>query len=344
MEPLHPSKYRLKKVYGHESLICTLFFVYGQDLPKRLPPFIMNVNLTDEIAENLNKSGRGFHLARASSQALPDERLLKNRTALNPYRLRKILKLTPKAKDILPPLKWIHEDRKLNPFQNADELEMFRERLFGCMLLEEIKKESPHKIHELMPADIYLNRQKWLNNELRIIESWNQVAGITESKELRKYAEKCQKQYDIVQEIIKPKVAPQRSSNVVTGTPFIKKAKKKKPNKIRRSQISPKLSMAEAALYCFYKGTVILKKNSSVIARKYGWKNPTSGQALYQQYLWYALKANRIGVEDTDKKNRNKITLLEKVVRLLGSQSEGSHRAIGELQTLRENIECQNDQ
>ena len=63
-----------------------------------------------------------------------------------------------------------------------------------------------------------------------------------------------------------------------------------------------------------YSDKQITEHNGDEIAKKYGWK---SGRKLWQHFNFYYQKVNRKGSEETKKKTKNKLKLIESVVDLL---------------------------
>jgi|GEM_PF-3654514 len=90
---------------------------------------------------------------------------------------------------------------------------------------------------------------------------------------------------------------------------FIKRGKEQ-PN-------SPKnnlLSLSQIALKCFYEEKQITRKNCDEIVKLGGHH---SGEKLYQYYIRYSSATNRKSVENTKRKTKNKIRLIESVIHLL---------------------------
>lgn len=75
-----------------------------------------------------------------------------------------------------------------------------------------------------------------------------------------------------------------------------------------------KLSLRQIALIYVYSYKQITEHNGNEIAKKYNW---TSGHKLWQHFNFYYQKVNRKGLEETKKKTKNKIKLIESVVDLL---------------------------
>lgn len=71
-----------------------------------------------------------------------------------------------------------------------------------------------------------------------------------------------------------------------------------------------KLSLKEIALIHVYKGIEINPSNRDTIVKKYG---HSSGHKLYQHYNFYQSTQNRIVIESTPNKSKNKIDLLNNV-------------------------------
>ena len=87
------------------------------------------------------------------------------------------------------------------------------------------------------------------------------------------------------------------------------------------------LSIQEIALKLFYEGEFVTRDNSDAIAKSYG-KN--SGESLYQWYVRWSSKANRIAEPhpSTPKKLTNKIERLKKVISTLAP----AHKSLAEVE------------
>ena len=74
-----------------------------------------------------------------------------------------------------------------------------------------------------------------------------------------------------------------------------------------------KLTIDEIALIYYYTDKQITRKNGDEIAQKYGHK---SGEKLYQRYLYYSSRANRLGY-DSKQKLKNKIDKFINIINYL---------------------------
>ena len=74
---------------------------------------------------------------------------------------------------------------------------------------------------------------------------------------------------------------------------------------------TPKLSLRQIALICHYTGETVTRINGNEIAKKF---NQNSGDGIFNHFTYYHSRANRIGVEKTDKKNSNKRKLFESLL------------------------------
>lgn len=90
------------------------------------------------------------------------------------------------------------------------------------------------------------------------------------------------------------------------------------------------ITLAELALKSYYTDQTITRKNSLEIAKLQG---HNSGEKLFQLFTKYSSRQNRIGVEQTKKKNLNKLKLLESVVALLPEAHK--QRVIDEINTFK---------
>jgi hypothetical protein len=81
----------------------------------------------------------------------------------------------------------------------------------------------------------------------------------------------------------------------------------------------PKLTLSQIALKYYYEGLTITRQNGDDIVEKFGYK---SGDKLYQLFTKYAVKINRTGDEDSEKKLENKIKLLERVIKILPANKQ----------------------
>lgn len=74
------------------------------------------------------------------------------------------------------------------------------------------------------------------------------------------------------------------------------------------------LTMPKIALIYAYRGEFITRDNANGIAHENGYNSKLSGEKLYQEFIYYIDKRNRTQDEDTERKLKNKIKLLESVV------------------------------
>lgn len=93
-----------------------------------------------------------------------------------------------------------------------------------------------------------------------------------------------------------------------------------------------KMSISEIALKYVYEGVQITRGNSNDIAREYG---HTSGEKLFQRYTFFLSTANRKARPHpcTEKKLKNKIELIEKVIDKLPEENRG--KALDEVNILK---------
>lgn len=100
-----------------------------------------------------------------------------------------------------------------------------------------------------------------------------------------------------------------------------------------------KLGVKLIALIHAYKGIHITKVNANEIASNYGYKSETSGTGLYQDYLLYYSRNERIKkiYPFTIKKAENKIKLFESVLPHLSGDTK--LKAIDEINILKNNLE-----
>lgn len=105
---------------------------------------------------------------------------------------------------------------------------------------------------------------------------------------------------------------------------------------ITKKHSDKKISMKEAALICVYKEIPINRSNSNEYATQYG---HSSGDSLRNQYTHYKSRQNRIGLEDSATKNKNKLNLLVKVSNYLEPNSPEKLRVLDEIVLLKSKIE-----
>ena len=97
-----------------------------------------------------------------------------------------------------------------------------------------------------------------------------------------------------------------------------------------------KLILRQIALVCHYSDRVVTRKTAKTIAEEYG---HSSGDALFNHYTYYRTKANRIGLEDSKKKNANKIRLFESIVSCLDKNENAKNKAMADIEVLKTAIE-----
>ena len=87
--------------------------------------------------------------------------------------------------------------------------------------------------------------------------------------------------------------------------------------KLSDTAISPKeerkYTMEEIGILCVYSGKTVTRDNGDEIALEYGFN---SGDRLYQHFVHYSHRANRIGTEDSKVKTQNKIKRIRKILPL----------------------------
>jgi len=96
---------------------------------------------------------------------------------------------------------------------------------------------------------------------------------------------------------------------------------------------SEKLSIPQIALIHYYNGVTVTRVNANEIIKRYGY---TSGEKLFQVFSKYSSRSNRIEDEGTDKKNLNKLKLLESIIPFLNDENQ--QKAIDEINTLKSKI------
>lgn len=104
--------------------------------------------------------------------------------------------------------------------------------------------------------------------------------------------------------------------------------------------IQKRFTHPQIALIHIYEKIPITNRNSSAIANKYGFFNPSSGESLRQDYEYYLSNANRLSAPATKKKFNNKIILFESVLEYLSDTAIGrAKEEIHSLKTLFENTD-----
>lgn len=99
------------------------------------------------------------------------------------------------------------------------------------------------------------------------------------------------------------------------------------------NQNKEKLSQKQIALIHAYTGEVITDDNKNEIAKKHGWIAVNSGHKIKQLFdKHYYRRVDRIGLENTLKKTKNKIELIESIIDLLPKDKQ--QQALDEVQSL----------
>lgn len=100
-----------------------------------------------------------------------------------------------------------------------------------------------------------------------------------------------------------------------------------------------KLKVPQIALIHIFEDNQISEENASEIASLYGYTAKTSGKGLYQDYLKYFLRKNRIAkpTADTKKTLQNKISLFESI--LIHLTESAKSKASDEIQMLKTLLE-----
>jgi hypothetical protein len=96
-----------------------------------------------------------------------------------------------------------------------------------------------------------------------------------------------------------------------------------------------KLKVKQIALLHIYEGNQITRDNADEIAAKYGYNSKTSGEGLFQDYIFYSSSGNRKQKPShcTPKTLLNKIELFESVLKILSDKCK--QRAIDEINILK---------
>ncbi len=99
-----------------------------------------------------------------------------------------------------------------------------------------------------------------------------------------------------------------------------------------KSNAQAVLTMNQIALKHYYEKAFITRENSDNIAKQFG---HNSGEKLYQKFTFYSSRANRKGIPTncTQRKLKNKISLLESVIKILPKQFK--QQAIDEVNILK---------
>jgi hypothetical protein len=89
----------------------------------------------------------------------------------------------------------------------------------------------------------------------------------------------------------------------------------------------------------YYEGKPITRENGVGVAQENGYYSKNSGDKLYQLYIYYSVRSNRISFDNENSKNimKNKVLLFESVIEYL--KPEYKSKATDELKTLRANYE-----
>jgi len=96
-----------------------------------------------------------------------------------------------------------------------------------------------------------------------------------------------------------------------------------------------KPTLRQIALICHYTDRVVTRDTGKAIATEY---NHTSGDALFNHFTYYRSKANRTGVENTRKKNDNKLELFDSVLTYLNGNDSAQKKIMADISTLKEAI------
>ena len=92
------------------------------------------------------------------------------------------------------------------------------------------------------------------------------------------------------------------------------------------------------ALLYFYNGQYITRDNATLIANKYGYNAKSSGEGLYQDFVYYANSTNRKASGENKIKCKNRIENQKRVIELLTDEIVKS-KAITELNLLKVKLE-----
>lgn len=95
-------------------------------------------------------------------------------------------------------------------------------------------------------------------------------------------------------------------------------------SKVEVPAVSDKLTVKQIALIHVYDGKQITRENASEIAANYGYTSKTSGEGLFQDYIFFCDRGNRRSKPTpcSQKKFSNKIELLESVSKYLSDKGQ----------------------
>jgi len=93
-----------------------------------------------------------------------------------------------------------------------------------------------------------------------------------------------------------------------------------------------KPTLRQIALICHYTDRAVTRETGKAIAKEY---QHNSGDALFNHFTYYRSKANRTGVEDTKKKNDNKVELFESVLTYLNGNESAKKQIMADIAILK---------
>ncbi|MBB5645982.1 hypothetical protein [Pedobacter cryoconitis] len=98
-------------------------------------------------------------------------------------------------------------------------------------------------------------------------------------------------------------------------------------------------TIRQVALICHYTDRTVTRESAKAIVKEY---DHASGDALFNLYSYYRSKSNRIGTENTKKKNDNKIKLFESILNWFENNEVAKSKVGVDLLILREAVEKEN--
>jgi hypothetical protein len=98
--------------------------------------------------------------------------------------------------------------------------------------------------------------------------------------------------------------------------------------------ISKREDVKVIALLHYYNSSFITRDNGQSIAKEYGYIAKNSGEGLYQDFIFFADKANRLASGESRVKCENKIKYFKRVIELL-TEAEAREKAETELNLLK---------
>jgi|GEM_PF-4853491 3-methyladenine DNA glycosylase AlkC len=237
----------------------------------------------------------------------------------------------------------------IEPFKQADDMKqaefLIKDDLYNDINESEdafFNRISKHNDSIANPAEKYqylkLEKRKYLDKlDLATLEASGSILSSLTSKQRLFLDRRIQNLIDDIKDDI-----PSEAKKIIDDYA----SQKSNQLKYQGLKIPPEINTKQhplkqkgISLIHYYEGKPITRENGVGVAQENGYYSKNSGDKLYQLYIYYSVRSNRISFDNENSKNimKNKVLLFESVIEYL--KPEYKSKATDELKTLRANYE-----